>query len=195
VKVLNQWQKLLSKRRLGIIDRFAQDSSLFFALLGFLPLPALIDLYSISREFHKAFNHHATASILASANTWSPNAQHIFPWTSYLNLCVKDPIQRQQARRQNPHAPVTAGPSNGADHTMEGPAQDQLAVFRNSRDVPSLRWLQMVAWRHGIAQDIVDLLNSKACYLTPDSVDVIKVSPFPPSSARHVHDGSSVSSF
>jgi hypothetical protein len=183
LEVLRRVDRLKPNKPLSIIDKFAQDSSLFFALTSVLPIASLIDLYSISKGFHKAFNHHATASILASADTWSPNAQRIFPWRCYLGLCVKDPIKRQQPPRVDPHKPKDdEASSSRADlhgSSIEELVPDEYEVFRNSRDVPSLRWLQMVAWRHGVAQDIVDMLDAKACNVDPETVDAIKVSSHP----------------
>jgi hypothetical protein len=179
LEIFNKLRRLKKDKPPSLICKIARDNSLFFALVGVLPIQSLIDLYSISCEFHKKFNTYATASIIASTKTWSPNAALIFPWRFYLDLCVRDPIMRQQDRPQTPHRPGNATPPSEADLdecTTEESQEDEDEKFHNSRDVPSLRWLQMVTWRHGVAQDLVDVMNAKSCLLGEGSVDAIKVS-------------------
>lgn len=112
---------------------FVADQTLCLLLVSYLTLPSLIDLYAISKAFHHTFNKHATAFILSNMRTWAPRADQIFPWRCYQSLCIKDPVKKQKSK------PAV----DGADIERLGEL---------SRDVPSLRWLQMVIWREGITK-------------------------------------------
>jgi hypothetical protein len=180
---MDQLRLTQSEKPFNMIDGFAQDKSLLFSLISVLPIPSLIDLYAISKSFFRSFNDHATASILASADTWSPNAKRIFPWRCYLSLCIKDPVLRQQSRpkdRRSAKNSTSDSSTNGAslhDNTIEELIPTDEELIQNARDVPSLRWLQMVAWRHGVAKDIIEMLRSKGALISlGPGIDVIKVS-------------------
>jgi hypothetical protein len=143
--------------RFSLMDAFVEDSSLCILLVGYLDVPSLISLYAISKDFHRYFNRNATAFILESVRTWAPMADKIFPWRCYQSLCIKDPIKRQKGKAQ----------ALGADI-------EQFNLF--SRDVPSLRWLQMVVWREGVAKDMVIQLMTKALRTPFGTRETIKVS-------------------
>ena len=158
----------------NLLEAMTGDDALFHGLLSCLPLPSLIDLYAISKTFYLSFNRNATGSILTSVRTWSPDAETLFPWRCYRELCIKDPILRQKGKlrecggNNNLSCPP---PRVEDDKGEENPAW----LIQNSRDVPSLRWLQMVVWRHGVAQDIVDTLNAKCIITSGELVETIKV--------------------
>lgn len=86
---------------------------------------------------------------------WAPKADEIFPWRCYQSLCIKDPIKRQKAK---------------AD--ILGADVHRLNLF--SRDVPSLRWLQMVVWREAVAKDMMIILLARGLRLPRGSREAIK---------------------
>ncbi|EME82230.1 uncharacterized protein MYCFIDRAFT_83526 [Pseudocercospora fijiensis CIRAD86] len=143
------------KKSFGLIDAFIADSSLCILLVGYLDVPSLISLYAISKKFHYYFNKNATGFILSSMRTWAPGADELFPWRCYESLCIKDPIKRQKAKA-----------------LVFGADVERLNLF--SRDVPSLRWLQMVVWREGVVKDIMTQLVTKGLRTPRGSRDAIK---------------------
>lgn len=145
------------KRRKGfsLLESFVRDSGLLITLTSYLDIPSIISLYAISKSFHLQFNRHATAFILSSMRTWAPDADKIFPWRCYRNLCIKDPIRRQKAVPKAYEAKI-----------------DRMGDL--SRDVPSLRWLQMVVWREAIVSDMIMLLNARALRTQNRTLDAVK---------------------
>ncbi|OQO15189.1 hypothetical protein B0A48_00572 [Cryoendolithus antarcticus] len=126
----------------NLLDALCQHNDLMLLLTSYLNIPALIHLYAMHKPFHHTFNCHHTAYILAIMRTWAPNADRIFPWRTYQRLCVKDPRQRQKSRLLG----------------KEGRVRYQ---HEDLRDVPSLRWLQMVIYREGVCRDIIITLAQK----------------------------------
>nr|OQO23608.1 hypothetical protein B0A51_08065 [Rachicladosporium sp. CCFEE 5018] len=126
----------------NLLDALCQHNNLMLLLTSYLNIPALIHLYAMHKPFHHTFNCHHTAYILAIMRTWAPNADRIFPWRTYQRLCVKDPRQRQKSR-------------------LLGKEGRVMYQHEDLRDVPSLRWLQMVIYREGVCRDIVITLVQK----------------------------------
>jgi hypothetical protein len=129
------------KAPFSLINTILKHPELILHLAKTLEPDSLIDLYAISKPFHFVMNSHYTTYIKASMENWAPHSNFIFPWRCYARLCVKDP-----GFRPTPSNPGVA------------------------RDVPSLRWLQMVAYRHKVIREIL-LHLAKAGFLLPAGVD------------------------
>ncbi|EME42979.1 hypothetical protein DOTSEDRAFT_24975 [Dothistroma septosporum NZE10] len=142
-------------REFSLLTAFVNDNALCILLVSYLPMTALISLYAISKTFHWTFNKHATAFVLSSMRTWAPDADHIFPWRCYKPLCIKDPTKRQKASAE----------AQGANIDM---------LRGTSRDVPSVRWLQMVTWREGVVRDMIIELTSQALRVPTGCLDAMK---------------------
>ncbi|KAH9842154.1 hypothetical protein Tdes44962_MAKER01532 [Teratosphaeria destructans] len=137
----------------SVLNGFLRHGDLLLLLASYLNIPSLISLYSISKPFHAVFNRHFTAFIVACMRTWAPNADKIWPWRCYQSLCIKDPNLRQK--------------SSFANKEVETIGQDL-------RDVPSLRWLQMVVWRQGVCKDMLIQLATKGLRCPPGTLDAVK---------------------
>lgn len=129
------------KRTFNLINAICRDNDLLLLFVSYLTLPSLISLYAISKPFHYLFNRHHTAFILSIMRTWAPNADRIYPWRCYKSLCVKDPSKLQKPRLQGKEDLVNR-------------------KWDDLRDVPSLRWLQMVVWREGVCRDMIVQLST-----------------------------------
>lgn len=146
----------------SLLVAFCRNNDLLLTLISYLPTPSIISLYAISKTFHYLFNRHHTAFILSSMRTWAPNANAIYPWRCYKSLCTNDPILRQKMKHR------------GLD--------EEEAMFRlgkrgrDLRDVPTLRWLQMVVWRQGVCKDMLVMLATKGLRCPPGTLDAVKVS-------------------
>jgi hypothetical protein len=143
-------------KRFDLLVAFCKHNDLMLLLTSYLNIPSLITLYAIHKPFHHVFNCHHTAYILSIMRTWAPKADKIFPWRNYQKLCIKDPRQRQKSR-------------------LEGKEKDVRYQHEDLRDVPSIRWLQMVVWREGICRDIIMQLAIKGQRCPGNTVDALKV--------------------
>ena len=126
---------------------------LLLTFVSYLSIPSLISLYAISRPFHYLFNRSQTAMILSCMRTWAPDSETVFPWRCYQALCIKDPHLRQKSSWQH-HLPQ--------------------ARYETFRDVPSIRWLQMVIWRHAICKDMLIKLAVKGLRCPRGTLDTLK---------------------
>ena len=122
--------------KFNIFDAFLQRPELLIILVGYLNIPSLLSLYSISKEFHYLFDCNETSFILACLRNLAPGAHKIFPWHCFGALCTRD--ARQCYGR----------------HWLGRSSMANLHV-QEIRNVPSLRWLQMVVYRRGVCKDIL----------------------------------------
>ena len=149
------------KKPFSILVAFCRRPELLLTFVSYLPLPSLISLYAISKTFHYLFNRHHTAFILSNMRTWAPGADTIYPWRCYKSLCTNDPQLRQKTKYY------------GLD--------EEEAIFRlgtrgmDLRDVPTLRWLQMVVWREGVCTDMMMMLATKGLWCPRGTLDAVKV--------------------
>ncbi|KAM0723860.1 hypothetical protein Q7P37_000850 [Cladosporium fusiforme] len=148
-------QKTPKKKPFSLISAFCSNNELLLLLTGYLTIPSLISLYSISKEYHHQINCHYTAHMLAITRTWAPKSENIFPWRCYKRLCVKDPRLRQKSR-------------------LRGKENEVVRKYDDLRDVPSIRWLQMVVYRHGVCKDILIQLATHGHRFPPGTLMTLK---------------------
>jgi len=139
-QLLNRYRPLPSKKRFSVLNALYRHNDLLLLLVSYLTIPSLISLYAISKPFHFLFNSHYMAFILSNMRTWAPKADKIYPWRCYQSLCMRDPSLRKKS-------------------SMTG--KDLKEKHQDLRDVPSLRWLQMVVWRQGVCKDMLIQLATK----------------------------------
>lgn len=146
--------KRTTKAPFNLIHAFCANNELLLLLTSYLTIPSLISLYAISKVYHHQFNCHYTAHILAIMRTWAPHCDVIFPWRNYADLCIKDPSLRQNSRLKD------------AKKTSE---------YSDLRDVPTIRWLQMVVYRHNVCTDMLIRLASYGHRCPAGTLDALKV--------------------
>jgi hypothetical protein len=156
------------KKPFNLLNAFCANNELLLLLTSYLTIPSLISLYSISKIYHHQFNCHYTAHILAIMRTWAPHSEIAFPWRTYRNLCVRDPALRQTSRLVG---------------TTEG-SSDKHADLRT---VPTIRWLQMVVYRHGVCTDILIRLASYGHRCPAGTLEALKVSPLNSHNPSPIH--------
>jgi hypothetical protein len=144
------------KRKFNIIDAFCRDNALLLTFVSYLPIPSLISLYAISKPFHFLFNRHHTAYILSNMRTWAPGSDKIFPWRCYKSLCAKDPHKNHKLRLVGKEKKIWE------------------QKYSELRDVPGLRWLQMVVWREGISRDMLIQLRVQGLRCPPETLEAVK---------------------
>ena len=138
-----------------MLNALYKHNDLLLHLVSYLSVPSLISLYAISKPFHYLFNSHYTAYILSCMRTWSPDSDKIYPWRCYKSLCIRDPAKRSKAK-------------------WTGKENELVERYENMRDVPSLRWLQMVIWREGVCRDMLIQLAVKAHRCPRGTKDALK---------------------
>ena len=148
-------QPTTKKKKFSLIHSICNDNDLLLHLVSFLTIPSLISLYAISKPFHFLLNRHHTAFILSNMRTWAPGADRIYPWRCYKSLCVKDPSKLQKPRLKDKESEVNK-------------------IWDDLRDVPSLRWLQMVVWREGVCRDMMVQLATNGLRCPFGTLDSIK---------------------
>ncbi|KAF2652038.1 hypothetical protein K491DRAFT_550857, partial [Lophiostoma macrostomum CBS 122681] len=113
----------------NILKALIRHQNLFFQFAFRLDAATLTDLYAIDKEFHFRYNQYCLGLTYRHANYWAPVATHIFTPSFFPQLCITDPMRR---------------PLDGRPHL--------------ARDVPSLRWAQLVIFRSNIVREILTLL-------------------------------------
>ncbi|KAI4203556.1 MAG: hypothetical protein LQ350_001746 [Teloschistes chrysophthalmus] len=135
----------LSPRPSGIFNQLLNLPELVFETIGHLPIPDLISLYAISKDFHRLANTRVTTMILSHAHALAPESARLFPFRCYRSLCLRDPANRRNEAQKEHHP-----------HFVE------------VRFVPSFRWLQMVVFREGVVEDFVACLEEEGLMLPPE---------------------------
>lgn len=139
----------------SLLAAFCKHNQLLLHLTRFLTIPALINLYAMSRVFHHQMNCHYTSFVMAIMRTWAPDSARLFPWRCYKNLCIKDPRRRQLSKWVG----------------KEAQAKEQ---HQDLRDIPSLRWLQMAVYRHGVCKDMLIQLGTYGHRCPRGTLDALK---------------------
>lgn len=149
--------KTAKKKPFNLLNAFCANNELLLLLTSYLTIPSLISLYSISKVYHHQFNYHYTAHMLAIMRTWAPHSEIAFPWRNYRSLCIRDPALRQTSR-------------------LAGTAEGSSDKYGDLRSVPTIRWLQMVVYRHGVCTDILIRLASYGHRCPAGTLEALKVS-------------------
>ncbi|KAF1969617.1 hypothetical protein BU23DRAFT_582526 [Bimuria novae-zelandiae CBS 107.79] len=118
-----------SAQPFSVYKAILRHPNIFFQFAIRLPPKAMIDLYSIDKEFHYRFNKYSTSIINDYATYHCPKAAYIFSWVFFPELCISDPMLR---------------PMDGRPHL--------------ARDIPSLRWTKMVMYREHVIKSILTIL-------------------------------------
>ncbi|KAI7099707.1 hypothetical protein KC339_g8001 [Hortaea werneckii] len=140
-------------KEFSVFNALLQHHDLLLLLVSYLTIPSLISLYSISKPFHYIFNCNYLAFILSISNTWAPNAATIYPWRCFKSLCVRDPQLKVKSSMIGRHL------------------QHQ---YQNLREIPSLKWLQMVVWRQGVCKDMLIQLATKGLRCPAGTLDAVR---------------------
>ncbi|WPG98325.1 Hypothetical protein R9X50_00111400 [Acrodontium crateriforme] len=141
----------------SLLEAFCDDNDLLILLVSYLTVPGLINLYAMSKRFHLLFNRHTTSFILSISRTWAPRAEVIYPWKYYKSLCHKDPILREKNNQKRRKIQQMGGEKHA-----------------EVRDVPSLRWLQMVVYRQGVCKDILVQLAIHGLRCPKPTMDAVR---------------------
>lgn len=114
------------RKNFSIFSELSNYLELFMELAKHLRINDLVSLYAISKDFNETLNGHLSHILKACATYQAPESSHIFVFTLYGSLCIRDPVGRP-----DPTNPAVA------------------------RMVPSLRWLRMVIHREKCVRDIL----------------------------------------
>ncbi|KAK5137754.1 hypothetical protein LTR08_007326 [Meristemomyces frigidus] len=152
-ELLNRNRPSPSTKPFSVLGALYRHTDLLLLLISYLNIPSLLTLYSISKPFHFIFNGHYIHFILSFMRTWAPNADTIYPWRCFKSLCVRDPSLRKKS-------------------SMVG--KELTEKYGDLREVPTLRWLQMVVWRQGVCKDMILQLASKGLRCPPGTLDAVK---------------------
>ncbi|GAB7351087.1 hypothetical protein MBLNU459_g1557t3 [Dothideomycetes sp. NU459] len=177
---------LAAATKFNILAALMSHVDILLNITSYLSPTTLLNLYSISAPFHYLMDSHFTSFIMACTRTWAPNADRFFPWWCYRQLCIEDPAQRRartgprstsltkkqglrtpltreahkessaDSKARNPDASANISPNKKETGSGGGTNQDKTA--QKVRDVPSFRWLKMVAYRESVSREIIGWL-------------------------------------
>ncbi|KAJ9654821.1 hypothetical protein H2198_006176 [Neophaeococcomyces mojaviensis] len=147
------------------------ELTLLFA--SHLPVRTLINLYSISRDFHVIINQRFTTVILNQLRVKAPCAPKCYPWRCYAHLCQPDPSLAAQGQPLGASGVTINIPRNGPPSPSESPfkptAPATFAVLSNHsssmaagiggqvRKVPTFRYLHMAIHREKVIHELYAL--------------------------------------
>ena len=120
-----------AQRRPGfnIFQALMGRSDLLSEFFRRLDIPTIMNLYSISREFHNMVNLYFASFMRANAEWHGPESADIFRFKVYRHLCRPDPVGRPNPANEN-----------------------------ETRLVPSFRWLGMIHQRERAVSEIIQAL-------------------------------------
>ncbi|KAK1766220.1 hypothetical protein QBC33DRAFT_453620, partial [Phialemonium atrogriseum] len=137
----------------------------------------ILNLYSVSRDFHDAINGFLTSSMRAWAEVMAPTSAKAFPFEIYKGTCVLDPA----GRLENPDVYHSHGslPGETEEHVVTKGEYTTNVIFTDNmpgrvRYVPSLVWLQMVVAREKRVRDILAALARGGHRVPPETHIVLK---------------------
>ncbi|KAL2152047.1 hypothetical protein VTH82DRAFT_5231 [Thermothelomyces myriococcoides] len=112
----------------------------------------IVNLYSISKDFHRAINQHMRSSVLAWACHMAPTSARIYSSPVYYRWFIPDPAHR-----------LTTATDRELGQTRPGQAKIEGQPPLNDKEgevrlVPGLLWLQMVVNREIRVRDIIACL-------------------------------------
>ena len=197
-----QLQAALSSLDLYNPHQNSQSFDIFHALLEhpdialyftrFVELPALINLHSISKPFHRILSTRFTAVVLGQIAIHAPLASECWPWRMYRDLCMRDPGMRVLKPNGKYGQNDTVKPADIEEVSLSGngavtatnliqggeslkkirtPQKRVTISVKDIRGVPTFRYLHMVIFRQTIIEDIVALLVEEGIPL-PDGIEM-----------------------
>lgn len=113
----------------NIFTALLENNDLLLEVSSRLDIKSFIDLYAMSKDYHYLLNSHYTTYMKHYSLKRCPESAAIFRWTCYKSLCIVDPCLRPASLQSD-----------------------------RPRDIPSLRWLQMVLYREHVVSEILTLL-------------------------------------
>lgn len=144
-----------------------------------LPVHTLINLYSISKDYHIILNQRLTTVMLNQATLKAPAAVRCYPWRCYAHLCQPDPAYKAASMPIGPNlrALTTDGTAINVPSppppfhevtTLPGYAKCSLSPLHPSvqpasskRRVPTFRWLHMALHREKTIHEIYHLFAGR----------------------------------
>ncbi|KAK5953598.1 hypothetical protein OHC33_005542 [Knufia fluminis] len=131
-----------------------------------LPVQTLINLYSISKDFHVIANQRFTTIILNQLTLKAPHAARCYPWRCYERLCQPDPALRAGTESLTVHInkngissgsaninikpappPTHAAANSQATHDSTSPPPKPTTIPPVHRKVPTFAYLHMALHR------------------------------------------------
>ena len=135
----------IQRQVLPFFERVLNQQDTLYRVCSWLPAEDLINLYAVSRDFHRIINRELTALIVGNAKARMPESAEVFHFKAYKSLCMFDPARNMS--RDKPLDP---------------------------RDTPTFRWLRFLEYREAIVDSIITQLALKGHRLPRCTSKVIK---------------------
>lgn len=132
-----------------------------------LPVQTLINLYSLSKDFHVIINQRFTTIILNQARLKAPNAVRCYPWRCFNHLSQPDPSLKAGTTSLVEHISRTSSSLGGATINIKAPptpqtfdasASETSGTYKtlysrqrpHTRRVPTFRWIHFAIHREKV---------------------------------------------
>lgn len=154
---------------------------------AYLPVQTLVNLYSISKDYHVILNQRLTTVMLNQASIKAPAAVRCYPWRCYTRLCQPDPAYASATVALNKNlsshtsgSTINIAPAPPAIHESTSlPGQHSTHTIKNTlieppvskRKVPTFRWLKMALHREKSMHEIYQLFAERGVPLPGDPTD------------------------
>lgn len=131
----------------NIFDALTRHPEICLEVIGYFSPSGLLQMYSISQDFHTFVNGHFIDAIMNVASRCAPEATLLYPGRCYPKLCITPP---RTGKVPPPHDRFAFPPSK----------------------VPSFRWLYMITYREQITEAILTNLG-RSGYELPDRCGLV----------------------
>lgn len=192
----------MQQNKFDLLGSLLSHVDILLEITSYLSPQTLLNLYSVSAPFHYMMDSHFTSFIMASTRTWAPNADRVFPWWCYRQLCIEDPAHRRVKTAPEKMSltwtdtnsrPFTdyrdavpvydkpepskeaQKPSTEPPTEAQKPSAEPPKAKVQIRAVPSFRWLKMAAYREAVSREIIGWMTTKGHRIPRhEGVDAIK---------------------
>jgi hypothetical protein len=123
-----------SRPSFNLLTSILSHADIAIEVIKWIPPKNLLDLYAISKDFHRVMDQTFMSFIKANANIWAPFGHHCFPFQCFRRLCIEDPASRMMEHRA----------TNSSQHV---------------RHIPGIAWLLMASFRHEATEKIILALD------------------------------------
>jgi hypothetical protein len=123
---------LSSSPPFNLLEVILSEADIAIEVVRWIPPKTLLHLYSISKTFHSVMSRTYMSFIKANATIYAPYGHVVFPFQSFRQLCIEDPVSRAMDHRQ--HQAV--------------------------RHIPGIKWLLMASFRHNTTEKILRALDA-----------------------------------
>ena len=158
-------------------DGFLRYPELCLILSSQLPLQTLINLYSISKDFHVIINQRITTVVVNQISLKAPNAARCYPWRCFKHLSQPDPALQAQTTSLSETINSRTGGTCINIKVAPCPAKKPASSTQNefthphTRRVPTFRYLHLAIHREKVIHNLYHAFAARGVPLPGSPTD------------------------